>query len=70
MLLFFNQVCFFLKIPVFATDPSAVNPNSIKKLLANNMITSFINAKPIFINGPRRLPRNPPDFIVRYLCFQ
>ena len=45
-------------ITVSASDPPAVNPNSIKTLLANCMITFFINAKPTCINGPRSLPRN------------
>ena len=28
---------------------------------ANHLSLFFINSKPTFINGPRSLPRNPPD---------
>ena len=50
----------FLCIPASAADPAAVNPNGIKTLLANGLITIFINCNPVFSNGPRSLPRNPP----------
>ena len=30
--------------------------------LANGLSTFFINGKPVFDNGPKRLPRNSPDF--------
>ena len=33
----------------------------IKTLLANGLITFFINGSPVFNNGPRSLPRYPPD---------
>ena len=49
-------------------DAAAVNPNGIKTLLANGLITFFISGDPIFSNGPRSLPRNPLDCI-RYLIF-
>ena len=42
---------------------AAVNPNGIKTLLANGLITLFINGNPVFSNGPRSLPRNRPDCI-------
>ena len=42
---------------------AAVDPNYIKTLLANGLSTFFINSEPIFINGPRSLPRNPPNCI-------
>ena len=51
----------FLCIPASAADAAAVNPNGIKTLLANGLITFFINGTPLFNNGPRSLPRNPPD---------
>ena len=48
-------------IPASATDTAAVNPNGIKSLFANDLIAFFINGNPVFNNGPRNLPRNPPD---------
>ena len=33
-------------------------------LLANGLITFFISGNPVFSNGPRSLPRNPPDCII------
>ena len=47
----------FLCIPASAV----VNPNGIKTLLANGLITFFINGNPVFHNRPRSPPRNPPD---------
>ena len=49
---------------VFLHDAAAFNPNGIKTLLANGLITLFINGNPIFSNGPRSLLRNPPDWII------
>ena len=37
-----------------------VNPNGIKTLLANGLITFSIKGNPLFSNGPR----NPPDCII------
>ena len=54
----------FLCIPASAADAAAVNPKGIKTLLANGLITFFINGNPVFSNGPRSLPRNPPDCII------
>ena len=51
----------FLCIPASAADAAAVNPKGIKTLLANGLITCFINGNPVFSNGPSSLPRNPPD---------
>ena len=53
----------FLCIPASSADAAAVNPNGIKTLLANGLIRFFINRRPVFNNGPRSLPRNPPDYI-------
>ena len=50
----------FLCIPVSVAD-AAVNPNGIKMLLDNGLITFSINCKTVFSNGPRSLPRNPPN---------
>ena len=52
---------FFLCIRASAADAAAVNPKGIKTLLANDLITFFINGNPVFSNGPRSLPRNPPN---------
>ena len=51
----------FLCIPASAADTAAVNPKGIKALLANGLITVFINGNPVFSNGPSNLPRNLPD---------
>ena len=56
----------FLYIPATAADVATVNPNGIKTLLANGLNAFFIKGKPVFSNGPRSLPRNPPDV----LCFR
>ena len=48
-------------IPASATDAFAVNSNGTKTLSANGWITFFINGNPVFSNGPRSLPANPPD---------
>ena len=47
-----------------AADAAAVNPKGIETLLANSLITFFINGNPIFSNGPINLPKNPPDCII------
>ena len=49
----------FLCIPASAADAAAVNPKGIKTLLANGLITFFINGNRVFSNGPSNLPRNP-----------
>ena len=51
----------FFCIPASAVDAAAVHPNGISILLANGLITVFINDNPVFNNGPRSLPRIPPD---------
>ena len=48
------------------TDAAAVNPNDIKMLLANGFITFCITGNPVFNNGPKSLPKKPPDFPI--LC--
>ena len=58
-LLFQKQV--FFCIPASAADAAAVNPNGISTLLANGLITFFINDNPVLNYEPRSLPRNPPD---------
>ena len=54
----------FLCIAASAADAAAVNPKGIKKILANGLITFFISGNPVFSNGPKSLPRNPPDCII------
>ena len=39
----------FFCIPASAVDAEAVNPNGIKKLLANGLIIFFINGNPALI---------------------
>ena len=55
---------FFLCIPASAADAAAVILNTIKTLLANGLITFFVKGSPVFSNGQRSLPRNPPDCII------
>ena len=43
-----------------------MNPIVIKTLLAYCLSTFPIKDNPIFSNGPKRLPKNPSDFII--LC--
>ena len=52
---------FFLWIAASVADASAVNPNGIKTLSANSLSTYSIKGDPGFSNGPKSLPRNPPD---------
>ena len=56
----------FLWIAASVVDPAAVNINGIKTLLANGLSTPLHKGKPIFINGPRNLPKNLPDCPILY----
>ena len=58
---FVSDLEIFLCIPASAADAATVNHNGIKTLLANGVITFFINGNLVFSNGPRSLPRNPPN---------
>ena len=52
----------FLWIPASAAEAEAtVNPNWISTLLVNDLSTFFIDGRSTFSNGPRSLPRNPPN---------
>ena len=51
----------FLCIPASAADATAVNPEGIKILLVNDLITFFVNENTVFSNGPSNLLRNPPN---------
>ena len=44
---------------IAAADAAAVSPCGIKTLLANGLITFFLNSNHVFNNGPKNLPRNP-----------
>ena len=54
-LLFLILIFFY----VSAADAASVNPKAIKTLLANGLITLFINGNPVFSNEPSNLLRNP-----------
>ena len=47
----------FLCISAYAADAAVVNPNGIKTLLANGLMTYFSNES-------RSLPRIPPVYII------
>ena len=51
----------FWWIAASVVDAATVNPNSIKMTLANGLSTFFIKGNVIFSNGPKSLPRNPPE---------
>ena len=59
-----TNIFFWIAAPV--ADAAAVNPNSIKTLLANGLHTSFIIGKPVFSNGPKSLSKNSLDCPVSY----
>ena len=42
-------------------DAAPVNADDIKTLLANGFSTCPIKGNPVFSNGPKSLPKNPPD---------
>ena len=42
-------------------DAAAVNPNGIKTVLANGLSTFPIKSNPVFSNGRKSLPKNPPS---------
>ena len=51
----------FLCIPTSAADVIFANPNGIKTLLVKALSTFPYKGKPVFSNGPRCPPRNPPN---------
>ena len=52
---------FFWQIAATIADAGGVNHNGIKTLLANGFITFFIKNNLVFSNGPKILPKIPPD---------
>ena len=54
----FNIISVVVPDPIFLcifASAAASNPNGIKTLLANGLITFFINGNPVFNNGPKSL---------------
>ena len=45
---------------------AAVNYKGIKALLTNSLSTFPIKSNSVFSNGPKSLPKNPPDCLI--LC--
>ena len=64
-MLFLIQEFLFLRIPASATDAAMVNLSGMSTSLANGLLTFFINGILSYINGPRSLTRNPPDYVSR-----
>ena len=54
----------FLCIPTSAADAAVVNPKGIKTLLANGLITFYINGNSAFSNGRSNLQGNPPACVI------
>ena len=50
----------------FLAGVAVVDPNSIKTLLGNGLITFFMKGKRVFSNGPKSLSTNPPDCPILY----
>ena len=48
----------------FVADAAVVNPNGIKMIFTSSVSTFFINGKPTFINGQRKLSNPPPSLII------
>ena len=51
----------FLWIAASVANATAVNPNGSKTLLANSLSTFPVKGNPVFNNGPKSLPNDPPD---------
>ena len=54
----------FSCVPASAGEADAINPYGIKTLLANGLMTLFINGEPVFSNEPKSPPKNPPNCIM------
>ena len=52
---------FWIDASIVAAAAAAVNPNGIKTILDNGLSISSIKGKPVLSNGPRSIPKNPPD---------
>ena len=58
VVLLWTDPSIFLCISASAADAAEVNPEEIKTLLANGLITFFIIGNPVFSKGPSNLRRN------------
>ena len=56
----------FLEIAASVADVVAVNPNVIKTFLNNGLSRFSIKGKSVVCNGPKSLPKNPPNCFVLY----
>ena len=56
----------FLSVVGSVIAAAAGNPNGVKTFLANDLSTFPIKGNPFFSNGPKRLPKDPPDCTI--LC--
>ena len=56
----------FLRVAASVVDVAAVNLIGIKIILASSLNTFRIEGNPVFGNGSKSLPRNPPDYLM--LC--
>ena len=54
------------QIQTISYKAAPVNPNVTNTLLAGGLSTFLIKGKPAFSNGPRSLPKTPPDLLI--LC--
>ena len=53
-----------LCIPASAADTAELHPTGVETLLANGLISFFINGNRVFSNGLRCLLRSPPQCII------
>ena len=60
-MLFYQIQLFSCLIATSVADAAVVNTSDIKKLLANGLRTFSLKGNPVFTNGFKSLPRNPPN---------
>ena len=51
---------------IAASAAAAVNPNGIKILLASGLSKFLVKGNSVFSNGPKSLPKIPPDCPILY----
>ena len=56
----------FWWIATSVADAYAINTNGIKTVLSNVLSRFPIKGNPVFSNGPKSLPKNPPDCPILY----
>ena len=54
-----QNICLWMTASV--PDTAVVKPNGIKTILASGLSKFFIKGYPVFSNGSKNLPKNPPD---------